>query len=69
MSDDEAKHKLRKLLRSYTTGRILHLLAQLSIERAKKERRNGNELLYQRLVLFEAGLIVAGYGADTACPE
>ena len=69
MSDEEAKQKLRKLLHSFTTGRILHLLAQLSIERAAKERQKGNELLYQRLALVEAGLIVAGYGADTACPE
>ena len=32
-------------------------------------RRKGNDLLCQKLSLVEAGLIIAGYGVDAACPE
>jgi hypothetical protein len=69
MTDDIAKKHLRKLLRAYTPGRILHLLAELSVEEAKSARQNGNDALYQQLTLVEAGLILVGYGLDVARPE
>jgi hypothetical protein len=69
MTNTKARKYLRKLLRSFTNGAILHLLAELSVEEALEARRRGNELLYQRLTLVEAGLIVAGYGVDAACPD
>ncbi len=69
MTEHDAKKRLRKMLRSFTVGRILHILAQLHIEAAKEARRNGNELLYQKLALVEPTLIIVGYGVDAACPE
>ncbi len=69
MTEDKAKKRLASLLHSFTAGRLLHLLAQLFAEAAKEARQDKKELLYQRLVLVEAGLIVAGYGVDAACPE
>ena len=69
MTNDRAKRHLRVVLRSFSTGGVLHFLAELSVEEALEARRKGNELHYQRLTLVEAGLIVAGYGVDAACPE
>jgi hypothetical protein len=69
MTSTKARKYLRKLLCSFTNGAILHLLAELSVEEAIEARRKGNELLYQRLSLVEAGLIVAGYGVDAVCPD
>jgi hypothetical protein len=69
MTNDRAKRHLRRLLNSFTNGAILHLLAELSVEEAIEAKRKGNELHYQRLMLVEAGLIVAGYGVDAACPK
>ncbi len=69
MTDNTAKKLLRRMLRSFTAGRVLHLLAHLHVEAAKEARQNGNELLYMQLALIEAGLIVAGYGVDAAWPD
>ena len=43
--------------------------AQRQVFEAIEAKRKGNELLYQRLSLVEAGLIIAGYGIDAANPE
>ncbi len=69
MTRTKARKLLRKLRRWFSNGAVLHLLAELSVEEAIEARRRGNELLYQRLMLVEAGLLVAGYGLDAACPE
>ena len=69
MTEHDARKRLRKMLHSFTAGRILHMLAELQIEEAKDARRNGDELLHQKLALIEAGLIIVGYGVDVVCPE
>ena len=56
MTNIKARKHLRKLLGSFTNGAILHRLAELAVEEAIEARRKGNELLYQRLTLVEAGL-------------
>lgn len=67
MTDYEAERRLRTLLHTRTAGSILHLLAQLSIEGAEGARRNGNELLYQRLA-GRSRIDRRGVRSRWACP-
>ena len=62
MTEQLAKKHLRKMLRSFTPGTVLHLLADIYRESAAK---SGDE----RLKRVEQTLFVVGLGIDAALPQ
>ncbi len=62
MNEEKAKKHLRKMLRSFTPGTILHLLADIHRASAAK---SGDE----RLKRVEETLFVVGLGIDAALPQ
>jgi hypothetical protein len=69
MTEDKAKNDLRKMLRSFTAGGILHLLARVYYEDASKAQGDGKQPLCEDLMTVGNALTVAGYGVDVVCPH
>jgi RNA polymerase-interacting CarD/CdnL/TRCF family regulator len=69
MTHDKAKKQLAKMLRSFTTGSILHLLADLCREEAEEAREQQDARLYEQCRTVEAALIVVGCGVDATLPD
>jgi hypothetical protein len=69
MTEVQAKKLLREMLRSVTPGSILHLLAQLFGESAKRFRSRGDEAAEKQARDIAATLFVVGLGVDAACPR
>jgi hypothetical protein len=69
MTEDQAKKQLGRMVRSFTTGSVLHLLAEVCRESADAARRAGDDRRNEQLRAVEAALIVMGYGVDAACPR
>jgi hypothetical protein len=67
MTEEEAKRQLRRMLRSFTPGSVLHLLSQLFRESAARSGRK--KLVRQRRRHVAATLFVVGLGVDAACPR
>jgi phosphoglycerate dehydrogenase-like enzyme len=68
MNEKQAKRQLAKLLRSYTSGSVLHLLADLHRDTAEKARRADDAVTYGQHKLVEQTLVVVGMGVDAALP-
>jgi hypothetical protein len=68
MREEQAK-KQEKMLRSFTPGSVLDLLADLYRHEAEEARRDNNMTRYQQCRLVESSLIVVGMGLDAACPR
>ena len=69
MNDTEAKKHLRAILRTYTHGSILHLLADLLRDADEQARRDGDDAKQRRFAEVAATLYVVGIGIDAACPR
>jgi hypothetical protein len=69
MKEAAARKHLRRMLRDFTPGSILHLLAGLFAEDAEEARRQNDPLAYERCKSVEAALLVVGIGVDAACPR
>ena len=69
MKEREAKKALRKMLRRFTVGSVLHLLADLYREDAEEASRVEDVAAYERLKTVECALFVIGIGVDGACPR
>ena len=69
MTEQKAKTQLRRMLRSFTPGSVLALLADVCREDAEQARRRGDDLARQRLRHAEAALIVVGLGLDATLPR
>lgn len=69
MSDDQAKEQLTAMLEHYTTGSILHLLADLYRESAESAQQDGDALACDRFKTIEHALFVMGLGIDSAHPS
>ncbi len=69
MTEEKAKKQLTTMLRSFTPGSILHLLAEVYRESAERARRRRDQTLYEQCRTVEAALIVVGYGVDAAHPR
>jgi len=67
--DSAAKKLLAELLDHYTTGSVLHLLADLHSASADDARASGNETSCDQLRHIEHTLIVVGMGIDAADPS
>jgi hypothetical protein len=69
MTEDQAKRQLQEMLRSFTPGSVLSLLADLYREAAAGARRQNDVTSYRRCRMVEGTLIVVGLGIDAACPR
>jgi hypothetical protein len=69
MREKTAKKQLRKMLRHFTAGSILALLAEIFEEDAEEARQESDPRAYQRLRSVESTLVVVGMGVDAACPR
>ncbi|HAH48891.1 hypothetical protein [Gimesia sp.] len=69
MSDDQAKEQLTAILEHYTTGSVLHLLADLYRESADSAQQDGDALACDRFKAIEQALFVVGLGVDAANPS
>jgi hypothetical protein len=69
MREEQARKHLEKMLRSFTPGSVLNLLADLYRQEAEEARRENNMTRYQQCRLTESTLIVVGMGLDGACPR
>lgn len=69
MREQQAKRHLRRMLRSFTAGSVLHLLADLHGELAEKARREGDARSRRQFKSVEHTLFVVGLGIDAARPQ
>lgn len=69
MSEREAQRQLRLMLRSFTPGSILHLLAEAFRAHAEQARIDNDPRIAQECDLCDACLYVVGLGLDSACPR
>ena len=69
MSEKEAQRQLRLMLRSFTPGSILHLLAEAFRAHAGEAHADDDPRIAQQSDLIDACLFVLGLGIDAACPR
>lgn len=69
MNEKEAKMQLRAMLKSFTTGSLLHMIADIHRKNAEQAMKLGDELRANQYCLVEHTLIVAGLGCDAALPQ
>jgi hypothetical protein len=69
MTEDRAKRQLARMLRSFTAGSVLHLLADICRESAQQALRRRDERLHEQLQTVEAALVVVGCGVDAILPR
>lgn len=69
LREEAAKKRLRKMLRDFTPGSILHLLAGVFREDADEARQQNDLPAYERYKTVESALFVMGMGVDAACPR
>jgi hypothetical protein len=68
MNESQAKRQLARMRRSFTSGSVLHLLAELHGEIAEEARQGDDASVYQRHKCVEQALVVMGMGIDAALP-
>ncbi len=69
MREDRAKKQLATMLRSFTAGSILHLLADVMQASAEEAGQDGDATAEEQFTLAHATLVVVGLGIDAICPR
>jgi len=69
VKEKEAKKALRRMLRTFTVGSILHLLADFYREDAQEASRAEDALAFERCQNLYCTLYVVGLGVDAASPR
>ncbi len=69
MTDETAKRQLKRMLKSFTVGSVLHLLSEIFEEMAEEARRGGDEIRLEQCDSVAKTLFVVGLGVDSACPR
>lgn len=69
MTDETARRQLKRMMKSFTQGSILHLMSELFEEMAEEARRRGDETRAEQYRTVAATLFVVGLGLDGACPR
>jgi len=69
MTEREAQRQLRRMLRAFTPGSVLHLLAEAFRAHAEQYRGDDDARVRQQCDLADAVLFVVGLGLDAACPQ
>ncbi len=69
MTDDTARRQLKRLMKSFTLGSVLHLLGEIFDEMAKEARQEGDDIRQEQCESVAKTLVVVGLGVDAACPR
>ncbi len=69
VTEDRAKKQLATMLRSFTAGSVLHLLAEIVRESAEDARQAGDATAQEQFMLAHAALVVVGLGIDAIRPQ
>ena len=69
MTEAQAKRQLRQMLRSLSSGSVLHLLSELSADSARRAQRKGDETAQKQAEEVASALFVVGLGVDAAWPR
>ena len=69
MTEREAQRQLRRMLRAFTPGSILHLLAEAFRAHAEQAQADNGQRVKQQCDLADTVLFVVGLGLDAACPQ
>lgn len=69
MNEQRAKKQLAKMLGRFTTGSVLHLLADIQREEAEDAANEGDVARFERCKLVEHTLVVVGAGVDAVLPQ
>jgi hypothetical protein len=69
MTDEAAKRQLRRMLKHFTVGSVLHPLGEIFEEDAQEARQDGDETRYEQCRTVASALFVVGLGIDAACPR
>jgi hypothetical protein len=69
MTENRAKRQLANMLRSFTAGSVLSLLAEVYRAMAEQARQDNDRTSYRQCRMVEGTLIVVGLGIDAACPR
>lgn len=69
MKEAKAKKHLRRMLRSFTAGTVLHLFSEVFRDLADEARRADDEQAHRQLKEVEAALFVVGVGIDSVLPR
>lgn len=69
MTDEAARRQLKKIMKSFTGGSVLHLLGEVYEEMAEQTRRDGDETRTDQCRTVATTLFVLGLGIDAACPR
>lgn len=68
MTDEMAKKQLRRMLKSFTSGSVLHLLGEVFEDMAGRAAQ-GNEARHEQYRAVASTLFVVGLGIDAVCPR
>jgi hypothetical protein len=69
MTEDQAKNHLERMLKDFTPGSFLQLLAEVLGQTAEKARQDDNAVVYEHCNNAAIALFVMGLGIDAACPR
>lgn len=69
MTEKQAKKQLLRMLRQFTAGSVLHLLADIQRDAAEQAANNGDVARFEQCRLAEHALIVVGAGIDAVQPQ
>ena len=69
MSEEKAKQHLTEMLKRFTLGSVLHLLADVQHNIAEQARVDDDAVAFEQAKMVEHTLIVVGMGIDAAMPS
>ena len=69
MTEKEAQRQLRRMLKNFTPGSILHLLGEAMRAHAEQAQADNDPRIKEKSDLAEACLVIVGLGLDAACPQ
>ena len=69
MTENEARRQFRRMLRSFTPGSVLHLLAEAFRAHSKQAGVANDPRISQQCDQTDSVLFVIGLGLDAACPQ
>jgi hypothetical protein len=69
MDETKAKRQLERLLQFYTSGSVLHLLADLHGQAAEHAQLGGDPVTFHQHKMIEHVLVIVGLGVDASLPS
>ena len=69
MREKKARRQLRKMLKDFTGGSVLDLLAEAYLDAAEEASRRGDTTATEQFTMAHNALVVVGHGIDAICPR